>query len=153
VFEDSFSREPLVDIMYNIKLKGGDALIYRALRAVDARITFHYVLPDEEGEDKEYVLEETAKFPSEGYVENWLQHEFKGRDLSEYDVFIALEPPIAKEWNEEKRKSGPKHASATRFAYTAYGNEPYAATSYASICMIASVPGHNLKRKLQLHRY
>jgi hypothetical protein len=137
-----------------IKLKGGDALIHRALRAVDAHITFHYFYSSDDfetGDDTDYILDETSEVASHGWLDSDPQYEFNGQILRKLGVFTALEAPIAK-YEEEGEERGrellePKFASASKFTYLIYGNEPEIVTQYASICMIAAAPEHDIKSK------
>jgi hypothetical protein len=143
----------IVDI--HAKLKGGDALIYRALRAVDAYITFHYYYPEEndyEKGEKDYVLEEESRIFEDWCIENSLHNELNGQTLDSLGVYTAIEAPIIKykgQDGQERDRSfyEPKFATATKFSYLVYGNSPEISRRYASICMIASAPGHGLKGK------
>ena len=125
-------------------MKGGDALVYRALWAVDASITFHYIYTDSEsGCEVDIVFEESSQVRKYDCLESTLQREYNGRDLDRLGVYTALEAPITRRmgWDE------PTLATATKFEYLTYGNEPSIATEYASICMIASALGHNIQSK------
>ena len=141
----------IVDTYIYAKLKGRDALIYHALRAVNASITFHFVYPDDEYDghgESDYVLEETSQV-SFNCLEYALHHEFDGHTLHSLGVFTALEVPIIKYTTNGRERerlcNEPKFATATKFTYLAYGNEPEMVTQYASICMIASAPGHDIR--------
>jgi len=126
------------------------------LQAVGAKITFHYVYSDNDFatcSEQDFVLEETSQLiVSEDYLEEELQEKFNGRILRTLGIFTALEAPIVKykgnEGQERQRKwNEPKFATATKFKYLAYGNDVTVRTVYASICMIASAPGYDIKSK------
>jgi len=132
-------------------LKGGDALIYRALQQVGAHITFHYYYPGQDriiGNEQDFVLSEDSEMAYRIGIREDVQYNFKGRLLRRLGVFTAVEAPKVKykengkererEWDERK------FTTATKFLYAAYGNEATLGMQYASICMIASAPGHNI---------
>lgn len=102
----------------------------------------------------DFVFAESSQVDQWRYdrIETPLQYEFHGRTLDTLGVYTALEAPIAeyKGSRGEERERGwyePVSATATKVEYLAYGNEATIATKYASICMIASAPGHNIKSK------
>ena len=136
-----------------VKLKGGDALICRALRRVGAHITFHYYYSDHDDRygEEDFVLSEDSEMPSHCTIDVDVQSTFNGRLLRRLGVFTALEAPEVKykeggkererEWEERK------FTAATKFLYAAHGNEVTLGMQYASICMIASAPGYNIGDK------
>jgi len=135
-----------------MKLKGGDAVIYRALKAVRAKITFHYVYY-ENYTRKDVILAAESHIFTDAPVEGYLRENFGGRVLSKLGVFTALEAPLIKykyddkkgiERERQPKYKEPKFATATPFKYFAHGNELTCETVYASICMIASAHGHNI---------
>jgi len=137
-----------------MKLKGGDAVIYRALQAVQAKVTFHYVYYDDETEEDVVLAKKTHIF-TEDPIEYDLREKY-GQASSELGVFTALEAPLIKykyddeEGIEQERQpehGEPKFPTATPFKYFAHGNDVTRHTVYASICMIASARGHNIQNK------
>jgi hypothetical protein len=151
----SFLRIIDMQLAHYIKLKGGDILILRALRAVSARITFHYIYTqdDESGEELDFVFEESSQIePGNLYEGIPLQLEFGAQTLDKLGVYTALEAPLAKYKgiggkDRKRHYSEPKFTTATYVEYMTYGNEPQIMEEWASICMIASAPGHNIKSK------
>ena len=86
---------------------------------------------------EQVILGDTSQILPVNYLEHSLREEFNGRVLSKLGVFTALEAPLA--------KGGPKFATAIPFNYLDYDNS-FPMTAYASICMIASAPGHDINR-------
>jgi hypothetical protein len=101
---------------------------------------------------KDYVLDETSRISEDYCYENHLYDELNGQTLDSLGVYTALDVPIVKYKEKDGQERArwfyePKFATATKFTYLVYGNEPGISTRYASICMIASAPGHNIKGK------
>ena len=133
-----------------MKLKGVDAVIYRALKAVRAYVTFHYVYYESDTR-KDVILAVESHILTDEPIGD-LRDKFDGRTLHKLDVFIALEAPLIKykyddeegiEQERRPQRNEPKFATATPFRYfLPLGNEVRRHTVYASICMIASAHGH-----------
>jgi hypothetical protein len=113
-----------------MKLKGGDFVIYRALQAVQAKVTFHYVYYEDLTEED--VLAKKSHIFTERLIEAPLHEEYNGGTLSKLGVFTALEAPLIKykyddeEGTEQEREpehEEPKFATATPFKYFVHGNE------------------------------
>jgi hypothetical protein len=117
------------------------------LRVVGAYITYHFFYPDNDGGGKkDFVLEEASQI-SEDCIENELYDEFDGQTLHSLGVYTAIEAPTIRYTGRKRWFDEPKFATAAKLTYLVYGNEPQLWTQYASICMIASAPGHDIKAK------
>ena len=90
-----------------VKLTGGDALIYRALRRVGANITFHYYYPGKDhiiGDEQDFVLGENSQMASRCAIDEDVQYHFDGRLLRRLGVFTALEAPKVKYKENDKER-------------------------------------------------
>lgn len=123
-------------------LKGGDAVIYRALQKLGATLSFHFVTKEPGYYAKHskyrghYVLEESARVKLDRAYTFLISEVFSGVPLGDLQAFTLAALP----------QEGPgSPATGSKFTYMAYGNEPRTCTQYASICMIACILGRDIR--------
>jgi hypothetical protein len=124
-------------------LKGGDAVIYRALQKFGATVSFHFVTKETGYLAKRlrphgyYALEESALVKLDHTYTYLISYVFSGVPLDDLQAFTLVPLP--------QEESGSPQTTGSKFNYMAYGNEPSMCTQYASICMIACIPGHDIR--------
>lgn len=131
-------------------LKGADAVIYRAMQKLGATVSFHFVTP-ETGYDVQwrknrdlghYILDEAALVKLSHTYTFLISHTFSGVPI--HDVPAVTLVPLPELETKHGKKASPS-VTGTKFTYIAHGNEPCVTIQYASICMIACIPGHDIK--------
>ena len=89
--------------------------------------------------DDLYVLEQSARVIQYYTYTHTVSRAFSGILLPDLPAFTLV--PLPRPKNTE---SGPCCVTGTKYIYNAYGNDAVAFTEYASVCMIACIPGHDI---------
>jgi hypothetical protein len=89
--------------------------------------------------DDLYILEQSARVIQHHTYIGTVSGAFSGILLPDLAAFTLVPLPRAK-----NTESGPCCVTGTKYIYKAYGNDAVTFTEYASVCMIACIPGHDI---------